>query len=58
MKRSPMVPGLYVTFAALLGVTLLLLGLLARSKAGLQPVRGLPPFALDEPPPATGPSPR
>jgi hypothetical protein len=51
MKRFVTAPGLYVTFASLLGATLLLLVLLSRSKAGLQPVRGLPPFSLDEPPP-------
>jgi hypothetical protein len=44
------VTGLYVTLAALCAAALLLVVLLARSTAGLQPVRGLAPFSLDEAP--------
>jgi hypothetical protein len=50
MKNPVATPGLYVTFAALFAVALVLLVLLLRSSAGMQPVRGLPPFSLDEAP--------
>jgi len=43
---------LYVTFAALSALALLLGALLVRPGAELRPVRGAPPFDLDEPPPA------
>ncbi|MGO9833225.1 MAG: hypothetical protein ACLP1X_03330 [Polyangiaceae bacterium] len=48
--RSPE-RGLYVTFGALSALALLLGTLLVRP-AELRPVRGAPPFDLDEPPPA------
>lgn len=49
MSRS--VRSLYVTFATLSALSLLLGALLVRPDAGLPPVRGAPPFEVDEPPP-------
>jgi hypothetical protein len=50
MKNPVAAPGLYATFATLCAVALVLVVLLLRSSAGMQPVRGLPPFSLDEAP--------
>jgi hypothetical protein len=52
MKKPTATQGLYLTFASLCAVTLALVLLLARSSAGLQPIRGISPFSLDEPPPS------
>jgi len=46
---SPQDRNVYVTFAALSGLAILLAQLLLRPTPSLKPVRGAPAFELDEP---------
>jgi len=51
MTNEVSLRGLYGTFAALVAVTVALTALLASRGVGLQAVRGVVPFELDQPPP-------